>query len=98
MKTLKDFEKLARNNDITVIYCDCSNKPLKAFIIIVDGKFYIMIDSNAPLEEKREMLAYELAHFFTDTFYCVNDSEEEKINKENIADAYMRKELLKDEK
>ena len=98
MKTLKDFEKLAKDNDITVIYYDCSNKPIKAFIIIVDGEFYIMIDSNAPLEEKRELLAQELAHFFTKTFYCVNDSEQEKINKENIANAYMRKELLNDEK
>ena len=97
MKTLKDFEKLAKDNDITVVYYDCSNKPLKAFIVIVDNKFYIMIDSNVPDVKKRDMLAYELAHFFTKTFYCVNDSAQEKINKENIANAYMRKELLKDE-
>lgn len=98
MKTTKDFEKLAKDNDITVIYYDCSNRPLKAFIIRVDDKFYIMIDSNVPDVKKRELLAQELAHFFTKTFYCVNDSEKEKINKENIANAYMRKELLNDEK
>ena len=98
MYSLGDFEKLAKDNNITVVYCDCSNRPLKAFIIVIEGEFYIMIDSSAPEEKKREALAYELAHFFTNTFYCANDSEEEKIKKENIADAYMRKELLNYEK
>lgn len=98
MYSLGDFEKLAKDNNITVVYCDCSDKPLKAFIIKIDNYYYIMIDSNAPSGIKRLMLAHGLAHFFTDTFYCVDDSEKEKINKENIANAYMRKELLKDEK
>lgn len=98
MYSLGDFEKLAKDNNITVVYFDCSNKPLKAFIIMIDDNYYIMIDSNAPEEEKKEIIAQELAHFFTKTFYCVDDSEEIKINKENIANAYMRKELLKDEK
>ena len=98
MYSLGVFEKLAKDNNITVIYCDCSNKPLKTFIIKFDDKFYVMIDSNAPEDKKVLMLAQELAHFFTNTFYNANDSEEDKVKKENIADAYMRKELLKDEK
>lgn len=98
MYSLGVLEKLAKENNITVVYMDCSNKPLKAFIIKIDDKFYVMIDSNAPEDKKVHLLAYELAHFFTDTFYNANDSEEDKIKKENIANAYMRKELLKDEK
>lgn len=97
-KSLEYFEKLAKDNNVNVIYVNCSNKPLKAFIILYDNVYYIMIDSNASMEEKREMLAHGLAHFFTKTFYRINDSEQEKINKENIAIDYMRKELLKDEK
>lgn len=93
-KSLKYFEKLAHDNGITVIYNDCSDKPLKAFIIKVDNEYYVSIDSNASMEEKREMLAQELAHFFTNTLYNVNDSELIKQEKENIANAYMRKELL----
>lgn len=98
MNKLRDFEKLAYRNNIDVVYWDCSNKPLKAFIVCVDKKFYIMIDSNASMKEKKEMLAHGLAHFFTKTLYSVNDTEEKKIEKENIANAYMRKELLNDEK
>lgn len=98
MKTLKDFERIAKENNITVVYMDCSNKPLKAFIINIDNEFYIMIDSSSSMENKKYMLAQELAHFFTKTFYNVNDSEQIKIKNENIAIAYMRKELLKDEK
>ena len=96
--SLEYFEKLAHDNNINVIYVNCSNKPLKAFIVKIDNQFYISIDSNASMDEKRDMLAQELAHFFTDTFYNVNDSEQMKIEKENIATAYMRKELLKNEK
>lgn len=96
--SLEYFEKLARDNNINVIYSDCSNKPLKAFIIKIDNQYYISIDSNASMNEKRDMLVQELAHFFTDTFYNVNDSEKIKIEKENIAIDYMRKELLKNEK
>lgn len=95
MKTLRDFERIAKENNITVVYMNCSNKPLKAFIISIDNEFYIMIDSSSSIENKRDMLAQELAHFFTKTFYNVNDTEQEKLNKENIANAYMRKELLK---
>lgn len=97
MKTLKDFERIAKENNITVVYMDCSNKPLKAFIISIDNEFYIMIDSSSSMEDKKYMLAQELAHYFTKTFYNVNDSESVKTEKENIANAYMRKELL-DEK
>lgn len=96
--SLEYFEKLAKKNKITVVYYDCSDKPLKAFIVKIDNQFYISIDSNASMDEKIEMLAHGLAHFFTDTFYNVNDSEQIKIEKENIATAYMRKELLKNEK
>lgn len=98
MYSLGHFEKLAKENNITVVYCDCSNKPLKAFIVEINDNYYVMIDSNVSNDTKRLMLAHGLAHFFTKTFYNVNDSEQEKINKENIANAYMRKELLKDEK
>ena len=98
MYNLEDFERIANRNGITVVYLDCSNKPLKAFIINIESKFYIMIDSRASIKEKEYMLAYELAHFFTKTFYNANDTEQEKLNKENIANAYMRKEFLKDEK
>lgn len=98
MKTLKDFERIAKENNLTVVYMDCSNKPLKAFIIFIDGNYYIMIDSSSSMEDKKYMLAQELAHFFTKTFYNVNDTEQEKLNKENIANAYMRKEFLNDEK
>ena len=97
-KSLEYFEKLAYDNNITVIYLNCSNRPLKAFIIKIREEYFIMIDSNASMDEKREMLAHGLAHFFTDTFYSVYDPEEIKINKENIATDYMRKELLNDEK
>lgn len=97
-KSLEHFEKLAKDNNIDVIYLNCSNKPLKAFIIKYENKYYIMIDSNASMKEKKEMLAHGLAHFFTKTLYSVNDTEEKKIEKENIANAYMRKELLNDEK
>ena len=98
MKTLKDFERIAKENNITVVYMDCSNKPLKAFIIFMDGNYYIMIDSSASMKDKRDMLAQELAHFFTKAFYNANASDQEKLNKENIANAYMRKEFLNDEK
>ena len=98
MYSLEDFEKLAKENNITVVYMDCSNKPLQAFIVKIDNKSYVMIDSNVSDDIKKYMLAHGLAHFFTNTFYNANDSEQEKINKENIADAYMRKELLTDEK
>lgn len=97
-KSLEYFEKLAKDNNVNVIYVNCSNKPLKAFIILYDNVYYIMIDSNASMKEKKEMLAHGLAHFFTKTLYSVNDTEEKKIEKENIANAYMRKELLNDEK
>jgi Zn-dependent peptidase ImmA (M78 family) len=96
--SLEYFEKLAKENKITVVYYDCSEKHLKAFIVKVDGEYYVCIDSNASMEDKKYMLAQELAHFFTKTFYNVNDSEQIKIKNENIAIAYMRKELLKDEK
>lgn len=95
--SLEYFEKLAKENKITVVYYDCSDKPLKAFIVKVDGEYYVCIDSNASMEDKKYMLAQELAHYFTKTFYNVNDSESVKTEKENIANAYMRKELL-DEK
>lgn len=98
MNKLRDFEKLAKDNNIDVIYLNCSNKPLKAFIIKYENKYYIMIDSKASMKEKKEMLAHGLAHFFTKTLYSVTDTEEKKIEKENIANAYMRKELLNDEK
>ncbi|MCR5112716.1 MAG: ImmA/IrrE family metallo-endopeptidase [Acholeplasmatales bacterium] len=72
---------------------DCTNKPLKAFIINIDNIYYIMIDSTSSYEKKREMLAHELAHYFTNTLYSHNANDEEIRTKEKIADDLME-ELL----
>lgn len=75
-------------------YIDCTNKPLKAFIIKIDGTYYIMIDSSSTYEKKKEMLAHELAHYFTGSLYKHGASEDEIKAKEKIADEFME-ELLK---
>ncbi len=73
---------------------DCTNKPLKAFIIKIDNIYYIMIDSSASYEAKKEMLAHELAHYFTNTLYDQESSLEEIQDKELVANKFME-ELLK---
>lgn len=57
-----------------------------------------MIDSSATIEKQTEMLAHELGHYFTETLSEIGtDDATIKLN-EMIANEYMRKELMKDEK
>lgn len=53
-----------------------------------------MIDSTSTYEKKKEMLAHELAHYFTGSLYKHGASEDEIKAKEKIADEFME-ELLK---
>lgn len=53
-----------------------------------------MIDSSSNYEKKKEMLAHELAHYFTGSLYKHAASEDEIKAKEKIADEFME-ELLK---
>lgn len=73
---------------------DCTNKPLKAFIIKIDGVYYIMVDSAASYINKKRLLAHELAHYITNTFYNEDASIDEIRDKEQIANNIME-ELLK---
>ena len=57
-----------------------------------------MIDSSATIEQQTEMLAHELGHYFTETLSEVGTDDETILKNEMIANEYMRRELMKDEK
>ena len=57
-----------------------------------------MIDSSATFEQQTEMLAHELGHYFTETLSEVGTDNETILQNEMIANEYMRRELIKDEK
>ena len=94
---LKDLDSLAAVNKIAVHYVDNSNRIVKSFIVNLNGDFHI-IDSSATLEEQTKMLAHELGHYFTDTLSEIGTDDEIILNNEKIANEYMRKELIKNEK
>ena len=54
--SLEYLEKLAHDNNINIIYSDCSNKPLKSFIVKIDNQYFVSIDSNASMDEKIETI------------------------------------------
>lgn len=94
---LKELESLAAVNKIAVHYVDNSNRIVKSFIVNLNGDYHI-IDSSATLEEQTKMLAHELSHYFTDTLSEVGTDDRTILNNEKIANEYMRKELIKNEK
>ena len=94
---LKDLDSLAAVNKIAVHYVDNSKRIVKSFIVNLNGDFHI-IDSSATLEEQTKMLAHELGHYFTDTLSEIGTDDEIILNNEKIANEYMRKELIKNEK
>ena len=57
-----------------------------------------MIDSSATIEKQTEMLAHELGHYFTETLSEIGTDDAIIKSNEMIANEYMRKELMKDEK
>lgn len=57
-----------------------------------------MIDSSATIQKQTEMLAHELGHYFTKSLSEVGTDNEDIKKNEMIANEYMRKELMKDEK
>lgn len=57
-----------------------------------------MIDSSATIEKQTEMLAHELGHYFTETLSEIGTDDAIIELNEMIANEYMRKELMEDEK
>lgn len=57
-----------------------------------------MIDSSATFEQQTEMLAHELGHYFTETLSEVGTDNETILQNEMIANEYMRRELMINEK
>ena len=79
-------------------YLNRSKESVKSLILCIDNEYHIVIDSSATFEQQTEMLAHELGHYFTETLSEVGTDNETILQNEMIANEYMRRELIKDEK